>query len=176
VGRSVGKRVCPKCKAWTMEPAEEICGTPTRRRRHIGRSWQFSLLLSRENRAPKHHRKSVIGALDTPCARVGAFTVSIWRKCSNSDAKPPERMDDAGRQEVAEATVTSGYWLAELAVPLQIPNNSKSHSLLQRSSNRGVGSRSPTEGFMSGFRTLRPLVVDAMRSKEAGKKFCLTSC
>jgi FixJ family two-component response regulator len=26
------------------------------------------------------------------------------------------------------------------AVPLQIPNNSKSHSLLQRSSNKGVGS------------------------------------
>jgi methyltransferase (TIGR00027 family) len=26
-------------------------------------------------------------------------------------------MDDAGRQQVAEATATSGYWLAELAVP-----------------------------------------------------------
>jgi hypothetical protein len=26
-------------------------------------------------------------------------------------------MDDAGRQQVAEVTATSGYWLAELAVP-----------------------------------------------------------
>jgi hypothetical protein len=52
---------------------------------------------------------------------MGATTVPIWRKCFNSDAKPPEGMDDAGRREVAEATVTSGYWLAELAVPFTNP-------------------------------------------------------
>jgi hypothetical protein len=44
--------------------------------------------------------------------------------------------------ELVEETVLSRRapgWPSRLS-PLQIPNNSKSHSLLQRSSNKGVGS------------------------------------
>ena len=51
--------------------------------------------------------------------------------------------------------------------PLQIPNNSKSHSLRHASSNGSVGSRSPTEDLMSAFRTFRPILVDATQCEHS---------
>jgi hypothetical protein len=46
---------------------------------------------------------------------MGATTAHIWKKCFNSGNEAAlKAMDDAGRQQVAEATAT---WLAELAVP-----------------------------------------------------------
>jgi hypothetical protein len=44
----------------------------------------------------------------------GAHLEAVFRERAETALKA---MDDAGRQQVAQAQATSGYWLAELAVP-----------------------------------------------------------
>jgi hypothetical protein len=47
--------------------------------------------------------------------------LEAWKVFQQRREAALKAMDDAGRQQVAEASATSGYWLAELAVPFTNP-------------------------------------------------------